>query len=90
MCCVATKIFNKRKNKTAKNHIILCNIDKLAFALVVNDGEAIQIVQKQYSSTSTIISGTYADNSDIKLNAITVKSVAPEFVEALKKEQEIA
>ena len=64
---------------------------ELAFAVVVNvDGE-IEIVQKQYSENeSTAIRNKYADKSGIELYSVTVETIAPDLVAALKKEQELA
>ena len=64
---------------------------ELAFAIVVKVDNKVEVVQKQY--TPEEVSGvktTYTDTAGIKLDSVTVESIAPEIVEALKKEQEQA
>ena len=64
---------------------------EIAFALVVCDDGEVEVIQKQYGQDETSnVCKTYTDKNGIKLDSVTVQSIAPEVVEALKKEQEQA
>ncbi len=64
---------------------------EIAFALVVCDDGEVEVIQKQYGQDETSnVCDTYTDKNGIKLDSVTVQSIAPEVVEALKKEQEQA
>lgn len=64
---------------------------ELAFAIVVKVDNKVEVVQKQYAPEEvSAVKATYTDVAGIKLASVTVESIAPEIVDALKKEQEQA
>ncbi len=62
---------------------------ELAFAMVVCDGEYLEVIQKQYGEGETSVAkATYTDQSEISLYSVTVESVAPDMVASLKSKED--
>ena len=63
---------------------------ELCFALVVNDGDSTQVVQKQYTGSDvSAVKASYTDVNGVSLQSVTVESIAPDVVADLKKKEEI-
>lgn len=61
---------------------------ELAFALIIQNNDGFDVLQKQYDTGSSIVKNTYTDANQIVLTSVTVESIAPDVVAGLKKDEQ--